>query len=216
MSQLFTHILDFPTAYRSFQNWISSGRVSFHQLLANYIKENFHNYRIVDIGCADAVLAQYLDQSIDYTGIDYNPKYIEKAKKQFPHFNFLVTDVEDLEINTDKIVYLLIGVVHHLNDEQVINLMNSIKQKSPHSIIICLDGVRVPNQNFIAKILKDLDRGNFVRTAEAYNKILEGFDFAFRSDMLSLPYNHIISTYNLDASDFNQYISDNILPPKTP
>ncbi len=212
MSKLYKHILDFPSAYRYFQNLLVKQKISLQEAFARYINDKYQNYKIIDIGCGDAAIASHFNPKTDYIGVDYNYKYVEAAQKKYPHFKFTVGDVLDIDTSSGKAIYLLLGVVHHLDDNHVKDLITKIKKINPTASILCLDGIRVPNQNPIAKLLKDLDRGKFVRTLEGYQKVLEGFNFSQRSDLITLPYNHVISGYNFDTVDFNEYYSRLISP----
>jgi ubiquinone/menaquinone biosynthesis C-methylase UbiE len=205
MSKLYRHILDFPSAYRSFQNLLIKHKISLQEAFAHYINEKHPDYKIIDIGCGDAPIAGYFKTESDYIGLDYNHKYIEAAQKKYPHFKFTVGDVLDIDASSGKVIYLLLGVVHHLDDNHTKDLIAKIKKMNANASILCLDGIRVPKQNPIAKLMKDLDRGKFVRTLEGYQAVLEGFNFSQRSDLSNLPYNHVISGYNFDTADFNKF-----------
>jgi len=209
MSKLFQHILDFPTAYRSFQRLVSPKEsIPTHKILAQYIEEKFPEHKIIDIGCGDAIMASFLKEESDYIGLDYNPEYIKKAKEKYPGFDFRIADVSEIDPGSNKVIYILMGVVHHLDDNQVKELFTKIMKTNPEALIFCFDGVRLPKQNIIATLMMDLDRGNHVRTFEGYGGVLEGFNFIVRSDLLALPYNHILSAYNFNVCELNDYMTE--------
>lgn len=70
----------------------------------------------------------------------------------------------------------LLGVVHHLEDQEVKNIFFLIKKILKKSgKIILLDPVYINNQNFIAKFLINNDVGSNVRTKKNYCKLYKIF-----------------------------------------
>lgn len=189
-------LLKYPKIYRFFQSVLSNKRDNFYDILSNYLKKNYLNHLIVDIGCGDAEIASYFDKKIKYVGIDISEKYIANAKKRFPHFKFYNQDITKItSLSFSNCVFLLIGVIHHINDENSKNLINQLKEIDG-SVIICIDPVKVKKQHPIARFLIKMDRGEFIRTKSEYEKIFVDFKFFMRNNLLQLPYNHIISVYN--------------------
>lgn len=57
------------------------------------LKDQFGDM-ILDAGCGTGLITRHLSRNS--TGIDINPRHIEKAKINAPHINFLVADLEQL------------------------------------------------------------------------------------------------------------------------
>jgi len=189
-------LLKYPKIYRFFQSVLSNKKDHFYEILSNYLKKNYPNHSIVDIGCGDAEIASYFDRKTKYVGIDISEKYIDSARKKFPHFKFFNHDITKINsLSFTNCVFLLVGVIHHIDDENSKNLINQLKSIDG-SVIICSDPVKIKKQHPIASVLIKLDRGNFIRTKSEYEKIFVDFKFFMRNDLLKLPYNHIISVYN--------------------
>lgn len=205
------YFLRFPFVYRLYQKLILGNKTSFPEYLASFLSQHYFDHTIVDLGCGDAIIASFLDSETRYIGIDHNPRYIEKARSLYPNFKFHLGNLSELELIPQKqSIFLLIGVVHHLSDEEVISLISKIKQENTNPVIICWDGLRLPKQNFIARLLNDFDRGKYVRYLEGYKKILTDFDFIVRDDLLAMPFDSVISTFNLSNNDLNQFFIDRL------
>lgn len=193
---LLEKLLKYPKIYRFSQSALASKQNNIYIILSNYLKKNYPNHLIIDIGCGDAAFASYFDKKTKYVGIDISEKYIESARKQFPYFTFYNHDITKInKLSFTNCVFLLIGVIHHIDDENSKNLISQLKSIEG-SVIISIDPVKINKQHPIARLLIKLDRGKFIRTKSQYEKIFTDFKFFMRDDLLWLPYNRIISVYN--------------------
>ncbi len=193
-------LLKYPKIYRFFQSILRKD--NFYTRLSEYLEKNYPNHSIVDIGCGDAEIASYFDIKTRYIGIEISKRYVDSAKKKYPYFKFYQMDItKNNSLSLTNSVFLLLGVIHHIDDEKSKNLIHQLKLIDG-SVIIALDGVRVKNQHVIAKLLMKMDRGKFIRTKPQYEKIFVDFKFYMRNKPLRLPYNHIISVYNTKADLF--------------
>ncbi len=193
---LLEKLLKYPKIYRFFQSVLSNKKDNFYDILSNYLKKNYPSHSIIDIGCGDAEIASYFDRKTKYVGIDFSKKYIESAKKKYPYFKFYNYDItKNNSLSFTNCVFLLLGVIHHIDDKKSKNLINKLKSIDG-TVIICIDPVKVKNQHPIVRLLLKIDRGNYIRTKSEYEKIFVDFKFFMRNDLLKIPYNHIISVYN--------------------
>jgi|688.fasta_scaffold410705_1 cyclopropane fatty-acyl-phospholipid synthase-like methyltransferase len=157
--------------------------------------------RVLDIGCGTASILAFLP-SVNYIGIDSNPKYISQAKVRFGDLgDFRCISVDDLHIETtekfDRI--LLVGVLHHLTNLQIQSLMEKISGLLSHKgRLITYDGVLIPHQNPIARLLLKLDRGRYVRYQPEYISLLSsGLTVEHshvKTDFLRIPYSVLFTT----------------------
>ncbi|CAB4830035.1 unannotated protein [freshwater metagenome] len=151
--------------------------------------------KILDIGCGPASILKHLND-VQYFGIDLSETYIETAQKTFGNKGmFYCASVDNFptlsSTKFDRI--LLLGVLHHLTDAQISNMLPSIiKLLAPGGKIISHDPVFIKRQNPIARLLLMMDRGKNVRYEDGYRNLLQPFveiSNAFvRLDLLRFPY----------------------------
>ena len=161
--------------------------------------------QVLDIGCGNATVLKHLPL-VSYFGIDLNPNYIFQARKAFgQQANFQCISVDDLSFESsdkfDRI--LLLGVLHHLTDQQILSLMSVIKNLlSENGKLITFDGVFVSKQNPIGRILLKLDRGRYVRTQQAYHTLISSelrvTSSHIRHDFYRIPYTVLFTTSSIE------------------
>ena len=194
--------------YRPIQNLISLiiGKKSFSEQLSNYLDNNRYA-EIHDIGCSDGLLAQNINiDNTKYFGYDIDTININLAKKKFRNHkntSFYCKSIDNIKIiNKKKKIFILKGVFHHLNDQQIINFT---KKLSKNDHVIALDGFYHQNQNIISVILKKLDQGNFIRDYNGYKKLLKNFTFSKKINYYLRFYSHLISFKNINKLKVKKY-----------
>lgn len=89
--------------------------------------------KILDVGCGNGRLLETLaDRKIEYLGIDQSPNLIDLAKKNYPDYNFRVSDLLDLgqieEYGFDWVFCL--AVFHHLPSNKLrIQALKQLRNK---------------------------------------------------------------------------------------
>lgn len=191
-------ILKFPRIYNLFSKTISGNVFSVY--VEKYVRPQKGD-RILDIGCGTAEILSYLPK-VEYVGLDINQDYIDYAKKRFGNkgkfFNQKVKIglVEELSLFDFDLV-LAKGVLHHLNDDQAIQLFNlssmALKQGGR---LITFDGCYVNGQSWFTRFILSKDRGRYVRTKDEYldlaAKLFKNIQFSIHNDLIRIPYTHII------------------------
>ena len=152
--------------YRPIQNliYLTIGKKSFVEQLSNYLDNNRYA-EIHDIGCSDGLLAKSINlHNAKYFGYDIDAININLAKKTFrnhKNISFYCKSIENIKIiNRRKKIFILKGVFHHLNDQQIYNF---IKKLSKNDSVIAIDSFYHKNQNIISNILKLIEQGNFIK-----------------------------------------------------
>ena len=194
-------LLKYTSLYNLF-NLIIGASKARRILLNDYIKSN-DNARILDLGCGTCSILPNLD-FMEYTGIDISDEYIESNKRRFSKYSdvlFIASDINDFLENNDSQydIVLLLGVMHHLNDEDLGLLLRNIRKAiSPDGRLVTFDGcIEEQTPRFTRWILNN-DRGNYVRTKAAWLDVFLSSDafsdytYSIRRDLLCIPYNHII------------------------
>jgi SAM-dependent methyltransferase len=127
--------------------------------------------RLLDVGCGTADILSVLP-NVDYVGFDISEPYIERARARWPgrgQFHAKRLDAAALESLGTFDVVLATGVLHHLDDSEVVALFEMLAGSlRPNARVVTVDGCHVEGQNRLARFIIDRDRGRNVRTPESY------------------------------------------------
>ena len=191
-------ILEISSVYAKLMGFLA-GANTYETVVDEYIQPT-PGCSVLDVGCGPAAILDLL-HDVNYIGMDHNPNYIAAATKKYgSKGTFICAGVDKLNdygLKTfDRIIIL--GVMHHLDDAQLTELMMSLKDRlNIGGVLITFDVAFEDNQNLIAKLLAKNDRGRFVRTKEQYLNFIE---LAFkveqadlRHDLLCVPYTHLLT-----------------------
>jgi len=169
------------------------------EFVADKLINTVEGERILDLGCGTATILSVMP-NVEYTGIDNNPNYIEKAVSRFGHRGkFICADLNDEIVKSlgtfDKI--LLLGVMHHLPDESIKQTMALIpKLLRPQGVLITKDSAFEENQHPIARIMARMDRGRFVRSTDDYVDLIQSkltvVDQITLHGLNRMPYTHAV------------------------
>ena len=176
-------VLSSPVIYSIFQKLMKGDKIRKKILTSNIKKKN---PKILDIGCGLGDSLEYIKNPL-YFGYDISKEYIEYAKRKyktkgiFVCRNFTQKEIKKLP----KFDYiLLIGILHHLKDKQILNLLKLIKKTlKKDGRLITLDPIFSKNQNYLARFLISHDRGKNIKTKKEYLKLLK---FFFKNSILFL------------------------------
>ena len=116
------------------------------------IKKNISNKKIkvLDIGCGPAEILNYIPKAIYH----FNKSYLSKL----PKFDFII----------------LFGVLHHLSNKEIKNILNLCKKKmTKKSKLLTEDPILIKDQNLIANFLIKKDRGLNVRYKNDYKNLMK-------------------------------------------
>jgi SAM-dependent methyltransferase len=168
--------LSVPLIYKLFQDAIG-GNALRRRFIRDHVRPQPHN-RIIDIGCGPAQILPWLPE-VDYLGFDVNPAYIAAAcRKHRNKGTFVVGDTQSLWNDsrfTNADIVIGLGILHHLNDEEATHCLQfAWRALKPGGRLVCLDACSVPAQGFLRRFVMSLDRGQNVRTEQAYRDLAKG------------------------------------------
>jgi ubiquinone/menaquinone biosynthesis C-methylase UbiE len=177
MSQI-THgirsILSVPIVYSFFQNLMGANKARA-KLVSEIIKPK-NGMNVLDIGCGPAEILDFLG-NVNYWGFDISEAYINQAKAYYgTRAKFYCKYFSEQDVNMlEKIdVVIMIGVLHHLDDSEVFDLLNTIYDVLKiGGRLITLDACYIPNQNPIAKYIISKDRGQNIRKVDEYTNLMK-------------------------------------------
>jgi SAM-dependent methyltransferase len=123
---------------------------------------------ILDIGCGSGAAFKYLSEFESYHGFDVDPVVLARFRKRFPapgiHCHLGQVQPSDLSrIQPTKV--LMIGLLHHLDEERVLQVLNMLRDTSSIQRIITLDPIYVPS-SLLNNLLCRFDSGHHVRLEE--------------------------------------------------
>ena len=181
-------VLSHPSAYHHLRQIMTLG-MPFRAWIPMYGFDR-PTARIADIGCGPADVLRFLPRGTGpefYLGLDMSDAYLAAAKKRADRAGlaseFVNTDLS--RIPTDEAVRrqvkdrlaadridtaLLLGVIHHLDDDSVRRTLDLVYDAGVKTLVtsdvIYLAGHRVNN------LFCDYDRGEHVRTEAEYDTLL--------------------------------------------
>lgn len=191
-------ILSNPLIYDSFQNLLGARR---HRRLicSDYIKARPSSI-IVDVGCGTAMILDDLPKSITYYGFDLSQAYIDAATQRYGGRGQFsrkdITQLADNELPPCDVV-IAIGLLHHLDDKDAAGLITSLHRRlAVGGRLITVDPAYWEPQSAIARFLISRDRGQNVRTGEAYKALVPNLysrvNLFRRDNLLTIPYSHAV------------------------
>ena len=167
--------LQVPFLYNLFQD-IIGGNALRRRFIESHVRASAGD-KVIDIGCGPAQILPWLP-SVEYLGLDLSSAYIFAAQRK--HGNkgtFIVGDTTTLGDDPrfrDADVVIGLGILHHLDDGEAEHCMSF----AHHALksggrFVCLDACWVPDQGTLAKYVMSMDRGQNVRTEEAYRRLAQ-------------------------------------------
>jgi SAM-dependent methyltransferase len=127
--------------------------------------------RVLDVGCGPGTNTPHFANA-DYLGIDYNPSYIESARKRYGR-EFLVADVTKYEVPADRRFDLILAnsLFHHLetaDTRRILAHLSTLLADDGHVQIVDLV---LPPRASIPRFLARADRGEYPRPLEEWREI---------------------------------------------
>jgi len=195
-------ILSIPAIYNTFQWLVGTPRMRRHVIDGNL--EVPSPCKLLDIGCGPGELRDYFPDHVDYIGIDKDADCIAFAQKQYgtrgKFLNVDVNDLKDFRIQENEYdIVLMFCVFHHLSDAEVEKTLEMARYGlKPTGIAISADGVYLQEQSRMAKYFLSKDRGQFVRTDDAYlslvKKQFQKVEVKIERGLLRIPTDMIVMT----------------------
>ncbi|GAA1891777.1 class I SAM-dependent methyltransferase [Asanoa iriomotensis] len=130
---------------------------------------------VIDVGCGPAYYFDRLPK-VTYFGFDTSERYIAHAKARYgserASFSTEIFGEQHLGVLPPANAVLLLGLLHHLSDEDSRHLLRVASQAlAPGGRVISVDTCFAPGQNRISRWMSDNDRGEFVREPAAFEAL---------------------------------------------
>ena len=171
---LVRRLLELPVVYDTFQRL--AGGVRCRRC---YVQDHLRpqaGWRVLDIGCGTGDMLHSFPP-VEYHGFDPSPTYIRRAQaRQIPnsHFRCGILTESNLPLPGGFDLVHSSGVLHHLNDQQAVELIRvAHRALKPGGRLCTLDGCYYPQQTALSRWVLGLDRGQFVRDVAEYRRLAE-------------------------------------------
>src|SRR3954451_62281 len=154
-------VLAYVPAYLALQRGIGADRLRYRCLEESGIRAGD---TVVDVGCGPAYYFDRLPQPISYFGFDTDATYIDWARRRFgdraASFHCGVLDDEQADRLPPVDVILLLGLLHHLSDDESAALLRtSARLLAPGGRVVSVDTCFDPSQGRMSRWISDNDRG---------------------------------------------------------
>ncbi|HET9697295.1 MAG TPA: class I SAM-dependent methyltransferase [Terriglobales bacterium] len=160
-------LLENPLVYRLWQTPFANRKLE-PVLSHNDLREV---RRVLDVGCGPGTNAPHFQHAY-YLGLDFNPQYIENARRRFKG-NFEVADVTQYraEPGTRFDFILVNSILHHIDDrntDRILSHLNTLLTPDGHVHILELV---TPEKPGIARKLAQMDRGKYARPLDCWRDL---------------------------------------------
>ncbi len=194
----FRSIFSHPSIYNLAQRMVGAERAR-RMLVRDYFPP-MQGKSMLDIGCGTAEILRHLPGQMEYSGFDASEDYIAEARRAFGSrgsFRAELVSVATLEEMQQFDVVLAFGLLHHLGDDDAASLFRlAAGALKPDGMLITMDPVFAPGQHPLARWMIGRDRGQCVRSPDAYQALARAsfplVNHHLRHDMLHIPYSHTI------------------------
>lgn len=189
-------LLQSASVYSWFQSAVAPAR--YHRFILEQMNTKIGD-RVFDIGCGPGDILETLPQ-VEYLGIDYSQEYIDAAQTNYgDRARFVCAGVDDAELGDEAGTFDIAaakGVVHHLDDKLATDLFRVAREAlKPGGRLMTIDPCFADGQSWFSKQVVSRDRGEFVRTLDAYRDLAAPFfsevKTTVRHDLLRIPYTHL-------------------------
>lgn len=165
-------LLESPGVYIAVQRALRADRARYECLREVDLKPG---HRVLDVGCGPAYYVDQLPAGVDYHGFDTDAAYIGWARNRFGgrgqfHVDTYTEEHRQRLPKFDRV--LLLGLLHHLDDDEVANLLALVgRSLAPGGVVVSLDPCFDPALHALQSFMAANDRGRFVRTSRAFEKL---------------------------------------------
>ena len=166
-------LLKVPFLYNLFQDCIG-GNALRHRFIRKHVRAKAGD-KVIDIGCGPAQILPWLP-AVEYLGLDLSQVYIASAKRKYSDRGIFVVGDTKTAWNDprfrDADIVMALGILHHLDDEEAAHCLRfAYRVLKNGGRFVSFDACWVPNQGRLSRYIMSKDRGQNVRTEDAYRHL---------------------------------------------
>jgi trans-aconitate methyltransferase len=130
-----------------------------------------HARRVLDVGCGPGTNTHHFPDA-DYLGIDFNPAYIESARRRHGR-EFLVADVTTYKVPTDQRFDLILAnsLLHHIDDAGTKRILAHLATLLTDDGFVHILDLVLPERPSLSRFLARADRGDYPRPLEQWRAL---------------------------------------------
>lgn len=127
--------------------------------------------RVLDVGCGPGTNTAHFAHA-DYLGIDFNPAYIDDARKRHGR-EFVVADVTKYEVAPDQRFDLILAnsLFHHIDTSSTQRILAHLATLLSDDGHVHVFDLVLPERPSISRFLARADRGEFPRPLEEWRTL---------------------------------------------
>jgi trans-aconitate methyltransferase len=127
--------------------------------------------RVLDVGCGPGTNTQHF-AGADYLGIDFNPAYIESARRRHGR-EFVVADVTTYEVSHEQRFDLILAnsLFHHIDSANVRRILAHLSTLLADDGYVHVFDLVLPERPSISRFLARADRGEYPRPLEEWREL---------------------------------------------
>jgi SAM-dependent methyltransferase len=135
--------------------------------------------KVVDAGCGTGSALEFLP-CVNYFGFDPNPNYIRVARSRYGNRSeFFCGDAGSPQVRQlaqDADVFLSLGVLHHLTDQQIGEILNLARAcLRPTGSFIFYEPCFSAKDDWVGRLFMRLDRGRNIKTDQAWRALVSQY-----------------------------------------
>jgi SAM-dependent methyltransferase len=131
------------------------------------------------VGCGTGATLEYIKEFSAYYGYDTDWRALDIFDKRYDlnhvHLYSRRLTKEDV-VKHDPDLVAIMGLLHHLNDDEVLELLHILSTGLSIRRVITVDTVYITGRR-INNFLAMLDRGRYVRNVDEYRHLVAGSPF---------------------------------------
>jgi trans-aconitate methyltransferase len=165
--KLYARVMENTLAYRAWQAPFAEQKLA--PLFAHTDLSTVR--RVLDVGCGPGTNTRHFANA-DYLGIDFNPAYIESARRRHGR-EFVVADVTKYEVSREERFDLILAnsLFHHIDTASTSRILAHLATLLSDDGHVHVFDLVLPERPSVSRFLARADRGEYPRPLEEWRTL---------------------------------------------